>query len=119
MDPIERMRRLKRLQRIARLMDSRFHIPFTKVRFGLDGLIGLIPGAGDVVALGASFYIIQQAREMGVSQDALLRMIANASVDFALGLVPVVGDVADIVFKANNRNLKILEKELSKDVIDV
>ena len=55
------MRRLRRLQRIARLMDSRFHIPFTKVRFGLDGLIGLIPGAGDVAAVGVSLYIIQQA----------------------------------------------------------
>lgn len=100
-------------------MDSRFHIPFTKVRFGLDGLIGLIPGAGDVATVGVSLYIIQQAREMGASQEALLRMLANASVDFAIGLIPVVGDVADIAFKANKRNIRILEKELSKDVIDV
>jgi Domain of unknown function (DUF4112) len=108
MTEIERLKTLNRIQRMAKLMDTAWGIPFTRWRFGLDSVLGLIPGAGDAVNLGVSLYTLNLARKLGAPNGLLLRMAANAGVDFGLGSIPVVGDVFDLFFKSNIRNLKLL-----------
>jgi Domain of unknown function (DUF4112) len=112
MNEIERLKTLKRIQRLAKVMDTAWRIPFTKVRFGLDPVLGLIPGAGDAVNLIVSLYTLNLARKLGAPNSVLLRMATNAGVDFGLGSVPIFGDVFDLFFKANTRNLKILTEFL-------
>jgi hypothetical protein len=114
MNEIERLKTLKRIQRLAKVMDTAWRIPFTKVRFGLDPVLGLIPGAGDAVNLIVSLYTLNLARKLGAPNSVLLRMATNAGVDFGLGSVPILGDVFDLFFKANTRNLKILTEFLEK-----
>ncbi len=108
MTEIERLNTLKRIQRLAKLMDTAWGIPFTRWRFGLDSVLGLIPGAGDAVNLGVSLYTLNLARKLGAPNSLLLRMAANAGVDFGLGSVPILGDIFDLFFKSNTRNLKML-----------
>lgn len=119
MNQLEKLRLLKRLRRIARLMDGQFGIPFTRFRIGLDGILGLVPGVGDAVTAAVACYIVLKAREMGVSRETQARMLINVLLDFAVGAVPVVGDVADFLFKANKRNIQLLEQELDREVIDI
>ena len=108
MTDIERLKTLKRIERLAKLMDTAWGIPFTKWRFGIDSVVGLIPGAGDAVNLGVSMYTLMLARKLGAPNALLLRMAANAGIDFGLGSVPVLGDIFDMFFKSNTRNLKML-----------
>ena len=104
----DRGRLTARMQRMAFLLDSAIAIPGTKVQFGLDPLIGLIPVVGDAVSMLLSFYIVFLAWRIGVKRSILALMVLNVLVDFVMGLTPVLGDVADAVFKANLRNLKLL-----------
>jgi Domain of unknown function (DUF4112) len=114
MTEIERLKTLKRISRLAKLMDTAWGIPFTRWRFGLDSVLGLIPGAGDGVNLLISLYTLNLARKMGVPNNLLVRMAANAGIDFGLGSVPILGDVFDVFFKSNTRNLKMLTDFLEK-----
>jgi Domain of unknown function (DUF4112) len=114
MNDIERLKTLKRIQRLAKVMDTAWAIPFTKVRFGLDSVFGLIPGAGDSVNLIVSLYTLNLARKLGAPNNLLLRMATNAGVDFGLGSIPILGDVFDLFFKSNTRNLKLLTEFLEK-----
>jgi len=98
--------------RLARLLDTQFAIPGTRIRFGLDSILGLIPGFGDTIALILALVIIAEARDQGVRNSVLARMILNVSLDWLVGLVPVVGDIFDLFYKANVRNLRLLEDEL-------
>ena len=107
---------LKRVRALGRLLDSRFAIPGTNVRFGLDALLGLIPGVGDLAAALPSLYLLFEARRLGMPAHILLRMAANILVDFAVGSVPVAGDVFDVLYKANQRNVRLLERELGKQL---
>lgn len=104
--------RLDRLKRFANLMDSRFQVPGTGIRFGLDPLLGLIPGIGDGATALASFWIVYQARELGASIGLVARMLGNIAVDFVVGAVPLLGDLFDVRFKANRRNVALLEESL-------
>jgi len=104
----DRARLIIRMQRIVFLLDSAIGIPGTKVQFGLDPLIGLIPFVGDVISMLLSFYIVLLAWRIGAKRSILAMMALNVLVDFVMGLTPVLGDVADAVFKANLRNLKLL-----------
>jgi hypothetical protein len=97
---------------LANLFDTRFSI--FGFRFGLDPVLGLIPGIGDVVSAIASVYMIFVGRQMGVSNAALLRMVVIAGTDFLIGLIPFVGDVGDAIFKAHVRNLRIIEEHLRR-----
>jgi hypothetical protein len=108
MNDLEKLKTLKKLQQLARLMDTAWRIPFTRIRFGFDSVVGLIPGAGDVVNLGVSAYTLLLARRLGAPNSLLLRMAANAGIDFGLGSVPIAGDIFDLFFKSNTRNLKLL-----------
>jgi Domain of unknown function (DUF4112) len=103
-----------RLDALARLMDSAFVIPGTKIRMGLDGLIGLIPVAGDLIASVVSTYLIWEARKLGAPRWLIARMIANVAIDTLVGSVPVVGDAFDILFRANLKNMALLKKHLAK-----
>ena len=113
MTEIERLKTLKRIERLAKLMDTAWGIPFTKWRFGVDSVVGLVPGAGDVVNLGVSVYTLVLARKMGAPNALLLKMAANSGIDFGVGSVPILGDVFDMFFKSNTRNLKMLTEFLA------
>lgn len=104
----DRARRIERLRWLATLMDSVVEVPGTKFRVGLDALVGLVPGAGDIATTAISAYILYEARNLGATRSQLARMGANVLIDFAVGAIPILGDIFDLAFKANIRNLKIL-----------
>ena len=99
------------LEHIAALLDDMFRIPGTKIRFGLDALIGWIPGIGDAMAGIASFLIVFAAWRRGVPSITLVRMIANVLLETTLGAIPVAGDIFHVVWKANRRNYRLLIRE--------
>lgn len=105
---------LARLEMLALLMDGAFVIPGTTIRFGLDGIIGLIPVAGDMIAGLVSTYLIWEAKQLGAPRWLIARMLANAFLDTAIGSVPVVGDAFDVLFRANMKNMKLLRRYLEK-----
>jgi len=100
----------KSLDRLAWLMDDLFRVPGLGWRFGLDALIGLIPGFGDTATSLASFYILANAVRYGVPKITLLRMGLNLGIDYAIGSLPVVGDVFDAWWKSNRKNLDLLRR---------
>jgi hypothetical protein len=102
--------RLERLRRLGYLLDNAIPIPGTPFRIGWESIIGLVPGVGDLVGGGFSAYIVLQAARMGVPRSLLARMGWNLLVDLAVGAVPFLGDLFDAGFKANMRNLALLEQ---------
>ena len=104
----------ERLARLADWMDSRFRIPGTRIRFGLDSIVGLVPGVGDGLSLIPAAYIVGQAARLGVSKTVLARMVANIVLDSLLGSIPLIGDLFDVGFKANRKNIELLRRSLSK-----
>lgn len=101
-------RRIRRLQRIAFFMDSSIHIPGLKRTIGFDPLIGLIPVVGDVLSDAVSFYIVYEGWRLGANKKQIAKMLGNIAIDTLVGAVPLLGDGFDFVFKANDRNLRIL-----------
>ena len=99
------------LDYIAALLDDMFRIPGTQIRFGLDALIGWIPGIGDAMTGIASFLIIFASWRRGVPSITLVRMIANVLLETAIGAIPVAGDIFHVVWKANRRNYRLLIRE--------
>jgi hypothetical protein len=104
-----------RLDALAKLMDSAIAVPGTRLRIGLDSVIGLVPGIGDLASALISSYIIWEARQLGVPRWKIARMIANTALDTTVGAIPVVGDVLDVFYKSNRRNLKILRDHLERE----
>ncbi len=100
------------LERLSRLMDSSIPLP-GGYRIGWDGIIGLIPGVGDLAGLGISVYILIGAHNAGASTATLLRMILNVIVETVVGAIPLIGDIFDFAFKANNRNMSLLRQQLA------
>lgn len=96
---------------IATWLDDRFVIPGTRIRFGLDAIIGLIPGIGDALAAFASIFIVFSAWKRGVARVTLMRMVLNLAIEDTLGAIPVVGDMAHIAWKANRRNYNLLVRD--------
>lgn len=96
------------LDQLARVLDDLFQVPGTNIRFGLDALIGLIPGFGDLITGAASFLIIFSAWERGLPRVTLARMVANVAIDTLLGSMPLVGDIFDAAWKSNRRNYNLL-----------
>lgn len=103
----------RKLRRLSRLLDSQFRIPGTQIHFGVDALIGLVPGIGDTAGVVASSVVIAQAVGLGARGATLARMVLNAVLDGVVGTVPVLGTVFDVVFKANNRNVALLERHVA------
>jgi hypothetical protein len=103
-----------RLEALSRLLDSAVLIPGTNQRVGVDAVLGLIPAVGDLVSTALSAYLIWEARQLGVPRWKIARMVANVAADTAVGAVPFAGDVFDVFFRANRRNMKILRDHLEK-----
>lgn len=105
---------IRRLEALADLLDAHFGIPGTPIRFGLDSLFGLIPGAGDAVAAVPGAYIIHRAERLGVPGHVVARMVLNLLADTFIGAIPVLGDLFDVGFKANRRNVALLKRHLEE-----
>ncbi len=103
-----------RLEIIADLLDSRWRIPGTGIRFGADALLSLLPGLGPVVSTVISGYLILEARRLGISTGTVLRMIGNVGLDGLISSVPVAGAVGDVFFRANRRNMALLRRHLAR-----
>jgi len=108
----ERAARLARLDRLADQLDARFRL--FGIRFGWDSILGLIPGVGDVATAAAGVYIITEAARMGARRRTLARMGLNTGTDFVIGGVPLLGDIFDVAFKANRRNIALLKREMER-----
>ena len=102
--------RLQRLRSWQRFLDEAFGIPYTSIRFGWDAVVGLVPGAGDLVSALFGLVILFHAHQMRIPAVAQVRMVVNLAIDLAIGFVPIAGDIADIFWKANTRNLALLER---------
>ncbi len=100
------------LDLLSRILDTWFRVPGTNIRFGLDGIIGLIPGIGDVLGGLASCIIVLAAYVRGAPPITILRMVVNVAVEVLVGTVPVLGDLFDIAWRANRRNYHLLERTL-------
>ena len=105
---------LARITAVAKLMDSLFAIPGTRIRLGVDSLLGLVPVVGDLAAQAVAAYLIWEARQLGVPKFTLWRMVGNTLLDTVVGAVPLVGDAFDIAFRANMKNLRLLQRHLQK-----
>ncbi len=106
----------KRAVLLTELLDNKFKI--LGFSFGLDPVLGLIPGGGDVISLIISLYMIWIGSKMNVPDKDLRKMVGNVIIDFGIGLVPFVGDIADFYIKANMKNIAILKKYLNEDIIE-
>lgn len=106
---------VERMRIVTYVLDESIRVPGTDYRIGLDPLVGVIPGAGDVISGGISLYIVLEAAYLGVSYTKLLKMIVNISLDVVGGSVPYVGGVFDAVWKTNKRNLELVFDDLMED----
>jgi hypothetical protein len=102
------------LQRLEILLDEAFRIPGTQIRFGIDGIIGLVPGLGDVLAGLLSLVIPLAAWVRGVPYVTLMRMAANLGIGVLVGTIPIFGDIFDIAWKPNRRNYRLLQRHLGE-----
>lgn len=109
-----RLSRVARAERIARLMDRAVRLPGTRIRLGLDSILGLVPGVGDTLALAPALFILQEAYRMGLPRRDLARMARNLGIDWVIGLVPLIGDIFDVGWKANLRNAAILRDHVER-----
>jgi hypothetical protein len=107
-------RQLERLRALTRLLDSAIPIPGTRYRFGLDAVIGIFPWVGDVIGAIFSSYIVLQAARLGASKPTLIRMMGNVALDAIVGEIPLLGDLFDVGWKANTKNLRLLESHLER-----
>jgi len=104
--------RIARLDRLSRLLDIAFVVPGTQIRFGVDAIIGLVPVVGDWVGVALSSIILVEAARIGVPKTLLARMIGNVVIEGVAGAVPVAGDIFDVYWRANRRNLALLMRHL-------
>ena len=102
---------------LARLLDTAGRIPGTNVRFGLDPILGLVPGLGDVAGAALTGYIVLVGARLGVPRSAIVQMVLNVGIDALVGAVPVLGDLFDIGWKANTRNLALIERHMAQPVV--
>lgn len=107
---------LARLDRFSRVTDTAIRIPFTRIRLGLDPIIGLLPVVGDLIGLVLSLYVLLEAQRAGASKRIKAHMVKNMLIETFGGMVPVVGDAFDIVYKANTRNTRLLREYLEEEL---
>jgi len=111
---LTREQRLARLEALAKLLDVAFIVPGTNVRYGIDGLIGLVPVVGDIITTAISLWVVSEARALGAPWHITARMLGNVALDGVVGAVPVVGDAFDVMFRANVRNMRMLRRWLDR-----
>lgn len=106
---------LHRVERVAKLLDDAFRIPGTRIRVGLDSIIGLIPGVGDVLGVGLGSWFIFEAHRLGAPAALKWKMARNVAIDAISGFVPVLGDIVDVAYRSNRRNLALLRGHFQPD----
>lgn len=111
---LSREQRLARLEALAKLTDVAFTVPGTNIRYGIDGLIGLIPVVGDIITTAVALWVVREARALGAPWHLTTRMLGNVALDGAVGAVPLLGDAFDVMFKANMRNMRLLRRWIDK-----
>lgn len=113
----DRLHKLRRMRNIASIMDAQFNVMGFKI--GLDSVIGLIPWLGDVIAAIIAAYIIFEAYTIGIPKEIIAKMMGNVVLDMVIGGIPIIGDVFDILFKANLRNMRMVEAYVENEKWDV
>jgi hypothetical protein len=113
--PRTRRERIARLDALATLLDTALLIPGTNIRFGLDALIGLVPGIGDAVTTAMSLFIVHEAHQLGAPGHVVARMLANVALDGVVGAVPLIGDAFDVMWRSNKRNMRLLQEWLDRE----
>lgn len=111
---LTREQRFARLDALAKLLDVAFVLPGTNIRYGIDGLIGLIPVVGDLLTTAIQLWLVREARALGAPRHVIARMLGNVALDGVVGLVPFAGDAFDVMFRANIRNMRLLKKWMDK-----
>lgn len=111
---LTREQRLARFEMLAKLLDVAFILPGTKIRYGVDGIIRLVPVVGDLLATAFSLWLVREARALGAPWHVTARMLGNVAVDGVVGIVPLAGDAFDVLFRANMRNVRLLRRWLDK-----
>jgi hypothetical protein len=111
---LTREQRLARLEALAKLLDIAFILPGTKIRYGIDGVLRLIPVVGDLIASALSLWLVREARVLGAPWHVTARMLANVALEGTVGMVPIAGDAFDVMFRANIRNMRLLRRWLEK-----
>lgn len=112
--PAEVDQSLARLDALATVMDSAVRIPGTNITMGVDALLGLLPGIGDAISATISSYLIWEAKQLGAPKLLLARMAGNVAIDTVIGAVPFAGDIFDVAYKANIKNITLLRKHVDK-----
>jgi len=111
---LTREQRLARLDALAKLLDVAFILPGTNIRYGIDGIIGLIPVIGDLITTAISLWLVREARALGAPWHITTRMLANVALDGVVGMVPLAGDAFDVMFRSNVRNVRMLKKWMDR-----
>ena len=111
-----RRERLDRLDSLSRLLDIAFTVPGTNIRFGTEAIMRLVPGIGDAAASALSCLILYEAHRLGVPRRVMIRMAGNVAIEAAAGAVPVIGDLFDVAFRANRRNVRILREYFGLEI---
>lgn len=101
---------LLKAQKLANLLDTAIKLPFIPIKIGLDSIVGLIPGAGDALMLFVSLRIVWLGKSLGMPSALVAQMIKNSAIDFGLGFIPFVGDIIDVFYKANQKNVRVMER---------
>jgi hypothetical protein len=105
---------LARLERLSRLLDTAIVVPGTSIRLGADAAIGLVPGIGDLITTAISSYIVYEAHRLGAPKHLIARMVGNVVIDSVIGAIPLAGDVFDVLWRANRRNVRLLRDHLTR-----
>jgi len=111
---LTREQRLARLDALAKLLDVAFILPGTNIRYGIDGIIGLIPVVGDIIVTAISLWLVREARALGAPWHVTARMLGNVAIQGVAGTVPFAGDAFDVLFRANVRNVRILRRWIDR-----
>lgn len=105
---------MERVRTVSRLLDEAFELPVVNYKIGLDPILGILPAGGDAVSAAISLYIVAEGARMGASQNTVVKMLFNVLADAVIGSIPVLGTIFDAVWKANERNVALLEEEFGK-----
>lgn len=103
---------IDRMETVATVLDSGLEIPVIGVKVGIDPILGILPGAGDLTAAALSLTLVGEAARQGVSTTTLARMILNVALDTTIGMIPVVGGIFDVFWRANDRNVRLAKRDL-------
>ena len=111
----EKQAAVARLDALAKLFDTAFLLPGTNIRFGIESIMRLVPGIGDAAASALSLWLLYEAKRLDIPNDVFARMIANVAIEGIVGAVPIVGDLFDVGFRANRRNVNLLREHFERE----